>query len=96
MPAHKITDAFKQKLLSSIASNEDVLFYWSMLSADADEEDTRHGERQQTSASEKIYQVEQLKLTANNDTSTTITVHASSTINAGSVSGRTRVLHIPM
>ena len=55
MPAHKITDAFKQKLLSSIASNEDVLFYWSMLPADADEEDARHGERQQTSASEKIY-----------------------------------------
>ena len=26
MPAHKITDGFKQKLLSSIASNEDVLF----------------------------------------------------------------------
>ena len=66
-----------------------------MLSADADEEDTRHGERQQTSASEKIYQVEQLKLTAN-DTSTTIKVHASSTTNAGSVSGRTRVLYIPM
>ena len=41
MPAHKITDSFKQKLLSSIASNEDVLFYWSMLSADADEEDTQ-------------------------------------------------------
>ena len=51
MPAHKIT----QKLLSSIALNEDVLFYWSMLPADADEEDARHGERQQTSASEKIY-----------------------------------------
>ena len=41
MPAHKITDGFKQKLLSSIASNEDVLFYWSMLSADADEEDAQ-------------------------------------------------------
>ena len=40
-PAHKITDGFKQKLLSSIASNEDVLFYWSMLSADADEEDAQ-------------------------------------------------------
>ena len=52
-----------------------------MLSADADE-DTRHGERQQTSALEKIYQVEQLKLTAN-DTSTTVTVHASSTIMQG-------------
>ena len=25
----------------SIASNEDVLFYWSMLSTDADEEDTQ-------------------------------------------------------
>ena len=41
MPAHKITDGFKQKLISSIASNEDVLFYWSILSADADEEDAQ-------------------------------------------------------
>ena len=41
MPTHKITDGFKQKLLSSIASNEDALFYWSMLSADADEEDAQ-------------------------------------------------------
>ena len=29
-PAHKTTDGFKEKLLSSIASNEDVLFYWSI------------------------------------------------------------------
>ena len=29
------------ELLSSIASNEDVLFYWSRLSADADEEDAQ-------------------------------------------------------
>ena len=37
-PAHKITNGFKQKLLSSIALNEDVLFYWSMLSADVEED----------------------------------------------------------
>ena len=41
MLAHKITDEFEQKLLSSIGSSEDVLFYWSMLSADADEDDAK-------------------------------------------------------
>ena len=40
-PAHKITDGFKQKLISSIASNEDVLFHWSVLTADAEEEDAQ-------------------------------------------------------
>ena len=40
-PTHKTMDGFKQKLLNSIALNEDVLFYWSMLSADAGEEDAQ-------------------------------------------------------
>ena len=41
MLAHKITDELEQKFLSSIGSNEDVLFYWSMLSADAGEDDAK-------------------------------------------------------
>ena len=40
-PAHMITDGFKQKLLGSIGSNEDVLSLWRSLSADADEEDAQ-------------------------------------------------------
>ena len=40
-PAHMITDGFKQKLLGSIGSNEDILSHWRSLSADADEEDAQ-------------------------------------------------------
>ena len=37
--AHKTTKVFKQKLLSIALLRMNVLFYWSMLSTDADEED---------------------------------------------------------
>ena len=36
---HKMTDGFKEKVLKSIIENEDVLFYWTIIATDWEEEE---------------------------------------------------------
>ncbi len=37
--ANKVGDGFKQKVLESIIKNEDVLFYWTLVATDWEEEE---------------------------------------------------------